>query len=77
MGQKLSDERQIKESVKQALVELLQERKDLIYDLVTEIVEDYALARAIKEGEQTPKVSRQNVVRPWHENSSRNQIAGS
>jgi hypothetical protein len=44
-------------------VELLQERKDLIYDLVTEIVEDYALARAIKEGEQTRKVSREKVVR--------------
>jgi len=63
MAYKVLDEGQIKESVKQALVELLQERKDLIYDLVTEIVEDYALARAIKEGEQTPKVSREKVLR--------------
>ena len=63
MGQKLLDERQIKESVKQALVELLRERKGLLYELIVEIVEDYALARAIKEGEQTPKVSREKVLR--------------
>ena len=63
MGQKLLDERQIKESVKQALVDLLRERKDLLYELIAEIVEDYALARAIKEGEQTPKVSREKVLR--------------
>lgn len=63
MGQKLLDEGQIKESVKQALLELLQERKDLLYELIAEIVEDYALARAIKEGEQTPKVSREKALR--------------
>jgi hypothetical protein len=63
MAYKVLDEKQIKESVKQALVELLRERKDLLYDLVEEIVEDYALARAMKEGQQTPKVSRQKVVR--------------
>lgn len=54
MAYKVLDEKQIKESVKQALVELLRERKDLLYDLVEEIVEDYALARAMKEGQQTP-----------------------
>jgi len=63
MGQKLLDERQIKESVKQALVDLLRERKDLLYELIAEVVEEYGLARAIKEGEQTPKVSREKVLR--------------
>jgi len=63
MAYKALNDRQIKESVKQALVELLQERKDLFYEFVAEIVEDYALARAIKEGEKTPKVSKEKVVR--------------
>jgi hypothetical protein len=63
MADKVLDEGQIKESVKQALVELLRERKDLIYELIAEIVEDYALARAIKKGEQTAKVVREKVVR--------------
>jgi len=63
MAYKVLDEGQIKESVKQALVDLLRERKDLLYELIGEIVKDYALARAIKEGEQTPKVSREKVLR--------------
>jgi len=63
MAYKVLDEKQIKESVKQALVELLRERKDLLYDLVEEIVEDYGLAQVIKEGGQTAKVGREKVVR--------------
>ena len=63
MAYKALDERQIKESVKEALVELLKERKDLLYELVAEIVEDYALSRTIKQGERTPKVSKEKVVR--------------
>ena len=63
MAYKVLDEGQIKESVKQALVDLLRERKDLLYELIAEVVEEYGLARAIKEGEQTPKVSREKVLR--------------
>ena len=55
------DETQIKELFKQAFVELLQERKDLLYEVVAEIVEDLALLRAIKEGEDTVTVSREAV----------------
>ena len=57
------DETQIKELFKQALVELLQERKDLLYELVAEIIEDFALLRAIKEGEDTATVRREGVFR--------------
>ena len=57
------DETQIKELFKQAFVELLQERKDLFYELVAEIVEDFALLRAIKEGEETATVGREEVFR--------------
>ena len=63
MTDKALDETRIKELIKPALVELLQERKDLLYNLVAEIVEDFALSQAIKEGEQTPKVSREKVIR--------------
>jgi spore coat polysaccharide biosynthesis protein SpsF (cytidylyltransferase family) len=57
------DETQIKELFKQAFVELLQERKDLFYELVAEIIEDFALLRAIKEGEDTATVGREEVFR--------------
>ncbi len=55
------DETRIKDLFKQAFVELLQERKDLFYELVTDAVEDFALLNAIKEGEGTAMVCREEV----------------
>lgn len=55
------DETQIKDLFKQALEEVLQERKDLLYELVEEIIEDIGLLRAIKEGEETKRVRREEV----------------
>lgn len=63
MSDKALDEARIKELMKLSFVELFQERKDLLYDLVAEIVEDIAMAQAIKEGEQTSPVSREEVFR--------------
>jgi len=57
------DETQIKELFKQAFVELLQEQKDLLYELVAEIIEDFALVEAIREGEETEPVRREEVFR--------------
>lgn len=55
------DEVQIKDLFKQAVLELFQERRDLLYDLFAEVIEDIALTRAIKEGESTEPVSRAEV----------------
>ncbi len=55
------DETRLKELFKEALVELLQERKDFFQDLVVEAIEDVALARAIEEGENTPIAPRDEV----------------
>jgi len=55
------NETQIKDLFKQAFEELLQERKDLFYELMVEIIEDFALLRAIKEGEDTATVARETV----------------
>ena len=63
MSQVMLEESQLKEALKQAMVELLQERKDLFYDLVEEIVEDMGLLRAIKEGETTEAAGREEVYR--------------
>ena len=52
---------QIKELFKQAFLELLQERRDLLYDLFAEVIEDFALVNAIEEGESTELVSRAEV----------------
>jgi spore coat polysaccharide biosynthesis protein SpsF (cytidylyltransferase family) len=55
------NETQIKDLFKQAFEELFQERKDLFYELMVEIIEDFALLRAIKEGEDTATVGRGKV----------------
>jgi len=55
------DEERIKELFKQAVLELFQERQDLLYDLFAEVIEDFALANAIREGESTETVSRAEV----------------
>jgi spore coat polysaccharide biosynthesis protein SpsF (cytidylyltransferase family) len=63
------DETQMKELFKQAFVELLQEQEDLLYELVAEIIEDFALLRAIREGEDTETVRREEVFRVLEEMS--------
>ena len=57
----IEDENQLKKVFKQAFVELLQERRDLLYDVFSEVLEDIALANAIKEGENTEIVGREEV----------------
>ena len=62
MQQIIDDENQLKEVIKQAFAELLQERRDLLYDVFSEVLEDIALVNAIKEGENTEIVSREKVL---------------
>ena len=63
MQQITDDKNQLKEVFKQAFAELLQERRDLLYDVFTEVLEDIALANAIKEREETEIVSREQVFK--------------
>ena len=56
------DEGQIKELFKQAVLEVLEERRDLIYDVLAEVMEDFALARAIQEGESSESVPKEEVL---------------
>ncbi|MDE0301505.1 MAG: hypothetical protein OXN17_23000 [Candidatus Poribacteria bacterium] len=61
MQQIIDDENQLKEVFKQAFAELLQEHKDLLYDVFSEVLEDIALVNAIKEGENTEIVDKDQV----------------
>lgn len=57
----LKTEADLKRVFKDALIEALEEKKDLFNDLFREISEDIALAKAIEEGEKSPEVSRSAV----------------
>lgn len=63
MQQIIDDENKLKEVFKQAFAELLQERRDLLYDVFAEVLEDIGLANAIKEAENTEIVDRDRVFR--------------
>jgi hypothetical protein len=57
------DEGKLKDLLKTAIIEVLEERKDLVRDLLEEALEDIVLVRAIEAGEQTGTVSRDEVFK--------------
>jgi hypothetical protein len=54
---------QLKDALKLALIAVLEERSDLLRDVLAEVMEDVALVREIQEGEGTESVSREEVFR--------------
>ena len=61
MAVTLSDETRLKALLKEALVEVLEQRREWFSTLVAEALEDIALVQAIKEGEATEIVSRDEI----------------
>jgi len=50
------DDNELKALLKQALIELLQEKNELLYDALVEVVEEIGLVQAIKEGQASPTI---------------------
>lgn len=59
----LAEEKQIKNLFKQAMLELMTERRDELYDLFAEALEDTLLVKAIREGENSPTVGKADILR--------------
>ena len=53
----------VKDLFKQAMLELMTERRDEFYDLFAEALEDILFVAAIKEGEESKTVSKAEVMR--------------
>lgn len=58
-----ADEKRLKNLLKSAVVEALEERPDLVRDALTGALEDIGLARAIREGSQTDTIERAEVFK--------------
>jgi hypothetical protein len=56
----------LKRALKEALVETLREQRDLLHDVFTEVLEDFALTEAIREGRKTKSATRDEVFRILH-----------
>jgi hypothetical protein len=57
----LNSEEKLKSVFKTAIIEVLQERQELVREILEEIFEDVAFSKAIAEGESTPAVTRDEV----------------
>jgi len=57
----LIDDNKIKNLFKQAIIEAIEEKKDVVQDLFMEAMEDIAMVRAIEEGESSDNVSRDEI----------------
>lgn len=63
----------LKELLKLALTEVLQEQRELFAEVVLEVLEDVALAKAIKEGEETELVGRETIFAILQSGQPQNQ----
>jgi hypothetical protein len=55
------DEEQFKNLLKETLVELFEERRDLFSAIVAEAMEDFGLGHAIREGRKSNYVDRERI----------------
>jgi signal transduction histidine kinase len=63
------DPNTLKKTLKEALAEALHEERELFHDLFLEVLEDFALGEAIREGLETKQTSRDRVFRVFESRS--------
>ena len=56
-----TDNDKLKELFKQAIIEAMEEKKDVVHDLLVEAMEDVAMIHAIQNGEETDPISRDEI----------------
>ena len=57
----LIDDSKIKKLFKKAIIEAIEEKKDVVHDLLVDAMEDIAMIRAIHEGESTDSVGKKEI----------------
>ncbi len=57
-----SDQETLKQAVKEAIAETLHEEREFLHEVFAEVLEDFALAEAIREGRETKVVERDEVL---------------
>ena len=54
-------DKKIKDLFKQAIIEAIEEKKELFHDLLIEVMEDLAMVRAIQDGENSDQAKRKEI----------------
>ena len=68
MTEIILNETQSKELLKTAILELMQEQKEVFSEILVEALEDIGMENAIKEGENTEIVSREQIFKILNKN---------
>ncbi len=55
------DNEALKQALKEALAETLHEQRGFLHEIFAEVLEDFALAEAIRDGRETEKINRSEV----------------
>ena len=63
MSETTLDTSELKELLKSAISEVLQEQKEVFTDIIIEAMEDIGLVKAIAKGENTEPVSREAIFK--------------
>ena len=63
-----AEETKLKKLLKAAVIEVLEERRDLVRDALAEVVEDIALVRAIEVGSRSKAINRSEVFKILQKN---------
>lgn len=56
------NENKMKELLKDALIEMMKDKREFFYEIVKEAIEDVGLANAIKEGRKNIFVDKQRIM---------------
>ena len=56
------NEQQAKALLKEVLIELIKEKRDLFFEIILEAIEEIGLANAIREGRQNEFVSEDSIL---------------
>ena len=59
--QTVMDEGKLKQIFKEALAEMLEEKKNIFHDIVMETMEDIAMSRAIQEGQGSGTATKKEI----------------
>jgi hypothetical protein len=57
------DDARLKALLKETLIELMEERREEFSELLMEVLEDLALSRAIREGEDSGFVNKKEILK--------------
>jgi len=57
------NQKTLKQMLKEALVETFHEERDFLYEVVADVMEDFALTEAIHEGRKTELVDRSEILK--------------